>query len=63
MKKKLIGGNSYVFEEGITKIYCHKDKYQGLTTVWIDKIEISGSVEAGYLAFLLREVKKALGGI
>jgi len=62
MKKTIIGNNKYVFEEGITKIYCYKDRFQGLTRVWIYKIEIHGSVEAGYLAHLIRKVKKELGG-
>lgn len=60
MKVIYEGFNKYIIEDGIVRIYVHEEKYQGMKTYWIDKIEIHGSREYTSLITLLRKALKKI---
>lgn len=48
--------NSFIVEDGIIKVYCHIENKR----LWIDKIEIHGSIESTELRIRLRKIHKYL---
>lgn len=50
--------NSFIVEEGITKIHLHIEKYRGVKQLWVDKIEIHGSVALLPLIMRLKRIYK-----
>ncbi len=54
------GFNRFVVSEGIVEVHCHIERYNhtGIKQLWIDKIEIHGSIEATELRTILRKIHK-----
>ena len=55
---ELKGLDRFIAREGIVLVHCHIEKYRGIRQLWIDKIEIRGTIEATELRTILRKIHK-----
>jgi len=58
MEVKLYGLKSFIVEDGVVRIFCHIEGYQGLKKLFIDMIDVQGTIEITELAVILRKIKQ-----
>jgi len=54
VKVKAYGLRSFIVEDGILTVFCHIEKKM----LFVDRIEIHGTIEITELAILLRKIKQ-----
>jgi len=58
MEVKPYGLKSFIVEDGILTVFCHIEKCQGLKMLFVDRVDIHGTIEITELAILLRKIKQ-----
>jgi len=59
MKVQIYGLKSFIVEEGIIQVFCHIEIVNdGRKLLFIDRIDIHGTIESMYLRTLLRRIHK-----